>query len=262
MAGATPIDVSTGAADGAAAPRAFLSLLDVDPDLAEGIPRADLAMARRALARAVQRLPSGGFDATGVITGEGAFGLLVAEGAVVRELEVAGRACTEILGPGDVIGVPVEDALLPVPVAWHTLRPAAVIVLDARFTMAARRWPSLGVNLHTRLLEQAHRSAVHAGIAQLPRVERRVLALLWHLAERWGRVTSFGVEVDLPLTHEAMGRLVGAQRPTVSLALADLARDGVLTRTVRRTWLLTKESRELVRPAGSAGRTGATSPGA
>jgi CRP-like cAMP-binding protein len=236
--------------------RAFVSLLDVDPDLAEGIPAADRPLARRALARPVHEL---GADANSLIQGEGAFGLLIVEGVVVRELEVAGRTCTEILGPGDVIGAAPADALLPIPVTWKPLTPASAIVLDARFTTAAQRWPSLGVNLHRRLLEQVHRSAVHAAIAQLPRVERRVLALLWQLAERWGRVTPFGVEVGLTLTHEAVGRLVGAQRPTVSLALAELARDGTLTRTVRRTWLLSSDSRDLVRPAG-APAPGATTP--
>ena len=260
MAGTTPIH--TGTADSAATARGFVSLLDVDPDLVDGIPAADRPLARRALARPVQRLPTGTFDPAALLTGRGAFGLLVVEGAVVRELEVADRPCTEILGPGDVIGGGGEDALLPVPITWQTLRPAAATVLDARFALAAQRWPSLSVNLHRRLLEQAHRSAVHAGIAQLPRVDRRVLALLWHLADRWGRVTPFGVEIDLPLTHEALGRLVGAQRPTVSLAVAELSRDGLLTRSVRRTWLLANESRELVRPARRAGRPGATTPSA
>jgi hypothetical protein len=46
---------------------------------------------------------------------------------------------------------------------------------------------------------------MHAAITQLPRVDRRVLALLWQLAERWGRVTPSGVEVRLELTHETLG---------------------------------------------------------
>ncbi|HEV3001345.1 MAG TPA: Crp/Fnr family transcriptional regulator, partial [Solirubrobacteraceae bacterium] len=247
MAATTPIDRTARPAP-AGEPRGFLSILDADPDLADGIPAADHPLARRALARPVHPVGEDGVDAAALLSGEGAFGLLVVEGAVVRELDLAGRVCTELLGPGDVLGGVPEDALLPVPVAWKALQPAGAIVLDARFTSAAQRWPALAVNLHRRLLEQAHRSAVHAAIAQLPRVERRVLALMWQLSERWGRVTPFGVEVDLPLTHEAVGRLVGAQRPTVSLALADLAREGALTRTVRRTWLLAADSHGLVRP--------------
>jgi CRP-like cAMP-binding protein len=125
-------------------------------------------------------------------------------------------------------------------------------VLDERFTSAAHRWPALGLNLQRRLLDQADRVALHAATAQLPRVERRVIALFWQLAERWGRVSPFGIEVPLHLTHEALGRLVGAQRPTVTLALRDLAEDGALTRNARGGWLLDPGSRVLLETAAVA----------
>jgi CRP-like cAMP-binding protein len=252
LAGPTPIGSTTDPAAGAEPTRAFVSLLDVDPDLAEGIPDHDEALARRALARPVQALTGPVIDVEALVATEGVLGLLIVGGALLRELDLGGRVCTEILGPGDVVGAAPAAGMLAVPVAWRMLRPVTVIVLDARFTAAAQRWPSLALNLHRRLLDQAHRSAVHAAVAQLPRVERRVLALLWQLAERWGRVTPFGVEVDLALTHEAIGRLIGAQRPTVSLALTDLAREEAVTRTPRRTWLLSSRSRDDVRPPRAA----------
>lgn len=56
--------------------------------------------------------------------------------------------------------------------------------------------------------------------------------MLWHLADRWGRVTPDGVIVPLKLTHEALGRLVGAQRPTVTLALGELVASGRVTRAL------------------------------
>ena len=46
------------------------------------------------------------------------------------------------------------------------------------------------------------------------------------LADRWGRVTPDGIVVDLALTHELIGHLVGGRRPTVTLALAELAESG------------------------------------
>ena len=50
-----------------------------------------------------------------------------------------------------------------------------------------------------------------------------------------------GIVVPLVLSHRLIGELVGARRPTVSTALAELARDGQLSRRDDGTWLLTGE---------------------
>ena len=81
-----------------------------------------------------------------------------------------------------------------------------------------------------RAAERSERLAVQQAIAQLPRVDLRILALLWHLTERTGRVGSEGVILPVPLTHELLGRLVGARRPTVSLALKQLTQRGHVAR--------------------------------
>jgi hypothetical protein len=91
------------------------------------------------------------------------------------------------------------------------------------------------------MAERAQRLAVTQAISQLNRVDRRLLALFWHLAERWGRVSRDGIVVPLALSHRLIGELVGARRPTVSTALAELAREGQLARRQDGTWLLTGE---------------------
>jgi CRP/FNR family cyclic AMP-dependent transcriptional regulator len=82
-------------------------------------------------------------------------------------------------------------------------------------------------------------------------VEDRVLALLWHLAERWGRMTPEGVVVPLCLTHETLGRLAGAARPTVSLALGELTKRGQLSRRPDGAFVLQPGSAEALRPGRS-----------
>ena len=62
-------------------------------------------------------------------------------------------------------------------------------------------------------------------------MERRLLMLFWALSGRWGVVTPRGVHLRLRLTHEALGRLVGARRPSVTTALGALAETGALERT-------------------------------
>src|SRR5205085_10002328 len=91
------------------------------------------------------------------------------------------------------------------------------------------------------LLARAQRRIDHLAfcqsVTQLKRIDDRVLAMLWHLAERWGHVATDGiVVVELSLTHRALGRLVGAQRPSVTTALGTLARGGLLDRTEDGAW--------------------------
>jgi CRP/FNR family transcriptional regulator, cyclic AMP receptor protein len=66
----------------------------------------------------------------------------------------------------------------------------------------------------------------------------RLLLTLWHLADRWGRVTPDGVVLRLPLTHQLLAQLTCLQRPTVSSALSQLAADGRLTRRTDGGWTL------------------------
>ncbi len=226
----------------------YAHLLTADPDLAEGIPSDELDHARRVLIADAVRLDAGPWDPqTRPADGSGGFALLVLRGALTREVHLAGRRSAEIVGPGDVVraGQP-DESLLPHDVTWTVTQPSIVAILDERFRQAARRWPSLAAALDERLLAQAERLAVHVAIAQLSRVELRILALFWHLADRWGRVNGQGIVLPLKLTHDAIGRLVGARRPTVTLALADLGRDGSVTRSTTGGWLLHHDSRALL----------------
>jgi CRP/FNR family cyclic AMP-dependent transcriptional regulator len=128
-----------------------------------------------------------------------------------------------------------------------------VAVLDERFAASARRWPGLSTVVYERLAEQLDDTAVRAAIVGLPRIEERVLALFWQLADRWGVVTPDGIVVRLALTHAMIGELVGAQRPTVSLALQALAEAGDLRRATPSTWALSRASHAKLEPAAGAG---------
>jgi hypothetical protein len=90
-----------------------------------------------------------------------------------------------------------------------------------------------------RLTERSQRISLMQSISQLNGVDRRLLTLFWHLAERWGRVTASGVAVGVPVPHRVLAQLVGARRPTVSTALSRLAESGELTRDRNGGWLLT-----------------------
>jgi CRP/FNR family cyclic AMP-dependent transcriptional regulator len=111
-------------------------------------------------------------------------------------------------------------------------------VLDDRFLLAARRWPRLVTGLFTQMQEQHDRLLLQLVVAEQPRVEDRLLLLFWQLSDRFGKVTPEGIAIRLSLTHEALGRLIGARRPTVSLALRTLGERGALVRRADRSWLV------------------------
>jgi len=79
---------------------------------------------------------------------------------------------------------------------------------------------------------------VMVSIHSLKRVDTRLLAFFWHLADRFGKVTADGVLIPLPLTHRQLALLVGAQRPSVTSALGALAERGQLRRDDNGNWLL------------------------
>jgi len=91
-------------------------------------------------------------------------------------------------------------------------------------------------------------------IAHHPRVDDRLLLTLWHLAERWGRVRPEGIAVRLPLTHQRLADLVGAHRPSVTIAMGDLVRAGTVSRCEDGTWTLHGSPPPQLRPP-SLGRS-------
>jgi CRP/FNR family transcriptional regulator, cyclic AMP receptor protein len=212
-------------------------LLDADPDLARGLSGDELAMARRELVVPGHRVPAGRWIPEPDLSR--AIGVLVVDGMLLRDRCGAGAGDVHLFGPGDLF----DPRLLGDDGSWRALVTTHVAMLDAGVAIAARRWPQILPALTQRLFDGHHESHRLAEIRTLPRVHSRVVALLSHLAGRWGHVTADGIALALPVTHEQLGRLVGAQRPTVSLALTDLREDGSVIRLDDGRWLLGASAR-------------------
>jgi CRP/FNR family cyclic AMP-dependent transcriptional regulator len=219
-------------------------LLELDPDLGLLLPDDDrLDAAQRDLRVAVHTLDAGPWDADKLAAASpGHVGMLVLDGVLAREVLVSDTVSTELLGPGDVIRpwrLHDGSSLLRHQVRWSVLSRSRVALLDRRLGVELTRYPEVMVAVVDRVNERALRLAVTQAISQLNRVDRRLLALFWHLAERWGRMTADGVALPMTLSHRMLGQLIGARRPTVSTALGELAKQGELARRVDGTWLLT-----------------------
>jgi len=232
-----------------------IRVYDQDPDLFAGLdPRTAQSARRHAVAPAV-RLEAGPWsgEAEGCDP-DTSLGLLVVDGLLLRTLELRRQRRSELLGPGDLIRPwqhDDEESLSVLSTHWDVLEPTRVAVLDARFLTLSCRWPSVVSALMARAVRRSRCLALQLAIADLRRVEERLMLLFWHLADRWGRVGPEGVLVPVRMTHDVLAQLVGAQRPTVTGALQALTRRGLVRRRPDRTWLLTPGSLEdlLERPA-------------
>lgn len=216
------------------------SLLDIDPDLGADIPDDERSAARRATSVHTITLAEGeGEILSRLGQRPDLAGFFITEGLLLREVRLDSRALPELLGPGDVVEPPVEiNTFLPVHSRMVALAPTRLAILGPSFARACAKWPSLLGEIERRKSAERQRVAIHGAIAQLARVEIRLLALLWHLAGTWGRVASDGVVVPFALTHEMLGQFVGAERPTVTLAVGQLDSEGLIARLDDRTWLL------------------------
>jgi CRP-like cAMP-binding protein len=203
------------------------------------IPPADRERACRALVTPLLKLGAGAVVLSQQALPDTAFALLVLDGTLTHEVAVGGRAMTEFAIHGDVLFPwPPPSTAPESQLNVSAVDDVSLAVLDHQFIKAAALWPGLMVAIQRRLRDQQHRVAAHGAICQLPHVEQRLMAIMWHLAIRTGRVTTEGTVVPHPLSHRALAKLIGASRPTVSLAVSTLQKQGRIRRRGDGKWLL------------------------
>ncbi len=103
-------------------------------------------------------------------------------------------------------------------------------IIDEEVQSMLLRFPSVLRELVSRVEQRANTLALQLALAQMPRLEARMLALLWHLADRFGRVERAGVVLPVRLSQGMLAELVYARRPSVTTALKRLSQRGLLTR--------------------------------
>jgi hypothetical protein len=213
-------------------------LVDLDPDLASSVPPEQLQSVRRAVLVTVETVSPGSRRAAAL---DGPGGFLVLEGLVLGRVAVAGALGAEPLGPGDIALPPTSEldgGPLSTQPSWSLAGSARIAVFPESLPSVLARAPGLAHCFLERQHRQLERARLLQAIVNVTRVDVRVLALLWHLAGRWGRVTPQGVSVRLALTHRMLAELVGARRPTVTTALGQLEERHALTRRPPDEWLL------------------------
>jgi CRP/FNR family transcriptional regulator, cyclic AMP receptor protein len=218
-------------------------LLEEDPDLARGLdPRRIKEVAQRLIVRSID-IPRGNWNPHRIGAGGSVpIGLLVLDGLLVREATVGDHPSAELLGPGDIMRAwedrEESDALLPRRIEWTALQPTRLAVIDRALAVRAAQWPEIFTTLVERSARRAERLMLMQAISNLTRVDDRLLAMLWCLAERWGRVVPGGVAINLRLPHRTLAGMVGARRPSVTTALGQLIARGEIERRPDGGWIL------------------------
>jgi CRP/FNR family cyclic AMP-dependent transcriptional regulator len=216
-----------------------VDLLARDRELARALPPAARAGRRTPLSAVVLRLKRGPWEPDAHEPSPNHLGFLVLDGLVARRVLVPERGRSlELLGRGDLFRPWQDEAASFEQLSWTVIEPAAIAVLDERLEARARQMPQVLEALTERALRRSRRLAVSAAISNTVGVEERLLLSLWQLTELWGRKVPEGAILPFRLSHQTLADLVGARRPTVTLAIRNLTRRGKLRRGESGQWIL------------------------
>jgi CRP/FNR family transcriptional regulator, cyclic AMP receptor protein len=217
-----------------------VDLLERDPELARAMtgtrPPNGLGAS---LSAVVLRLERGAWEPDAREPSFDHLGFLVLDGLVGRRVLVPERGRSlELLGRGDLFRPWQDDSASFSRQSWTVLEPAVIAVLDQALALRARQAPQLLEALTDRALRRSRRLAVSAAIANTVGVEERLLLSLWQLTELWGRKAPEGAVLPFRLSHQTLADLVGARRPTVTVALRNLTQRDLLRRGESGYWIL------------------------
>jgi CRP/FNR family transcriptional regulator, cyclic AMP receptor protein len=205
-------------------------LLELEPRIAGGLTGRALDTARKQVVVPYVDAPAGVWRPE---PGSGRpLAVLVVEGKLLLSAGPGDSGDLSLIGPGDLVDI----RSLEGGAQTRVIEPARLALLDGRFQLAARAWPQLVAGLAAAMFDSALEHRRLTAAMKLPRVEERLLSYMSLLITRWGKVRPDGLVVSLPVTHQTLGRLVGARRPTVTLALAALDREGLLRRLALGRW--------------------------
>jgi CRP/FNR family transcriptional regulator, cyclic AMP receptor protein len=218
-------------------------VLREDPELAEAVSPSERAQAIETCIARTIRVSRGSWTGQAHSAVREGIGLLVLDGMLLRRVGIDGRFGAELLGEGDLLRPWQGEegtSILSRTTGWRVLQPARLALLDVQAARRMAAYPALTGRLVARALERSRNLSINMAIIHQARVVVRLHMLLWHLADRWGRVGSDGVILPIHLTHTMLADLVAARRPTVTTSLSELARAGRV-RPAANGWLLTGE---------------------
>lgn len=198
--------------------RLLVGIPDAEREAAEAVLAGCATVALRdGASRAAARIPACAL----LVVEEGLVEVASLRAGATRRMVVA------VAGPGAVLLRPERDERL------EALGDAWLTAVSHEALSALLQLPGAAAALLDALTEAAReRQESLASFSSVRHVER-VRDKLLQLARAHGRVVSGGVRLDVPLTHERLGEMIGSARETVTWAVAELQREGFLERNGR-----------------------------
>ena len=139
------------------------------------------------------------------------------------------EAILRLAGPWDVLGHPAFGADTVRQARAEAMTACEVVKVPRVFVeRALRRHPEAALILTALLGLELGRREEWAGCLVPYRAEAKLAGLLPLLAERFGRRTDAGTVVLPRLTHDELAQMIATTRESVTNALGDLRRRGVL----------------------------------
>ena len=172
-----------------ATPLGMHRVLEADPDLGARLSRSELTRARTVAVAPCTGLQPGTW--TPAPQDRHALGLLVLDGVLARYASIEGHTGVELVGHGDLLRPWDADDTGTVAFreSWEILTPTRIALLDADFSTAVSAWPGIVAELLARSVLRGRALVRHRAASRLPRLEGRVLLVLWDIADRWGRTS-------------------------------------------------------------------------
>lgn len=128
--------------------------------------------------------------------------------------------------PGELLGLSSLIANSSYTATAETLTPAQVAFIPARkFQRFLRSHPDVALRVAEHLSMELHKSWEQARLLALaPSTRAKLAQLLLEWASEHGKTEPDGICVPFHMTHEEIGRIIGASRETVSRLLSDFKR--------------------------------------
>lgn len=146
-----------------------------------------------------------------------------------RDTTEGQQVIVDLLGPGDLFGgLPTLGQEFHTETVYALSDTCALRVDTEVFSQILRQYPSVALKVLETLADQLRSAHTTLTERHGSPVLNRVAAVLLRLAEKFGQRTSQGLLIDFPLSRADLAGITGSTPESVSRAMSQMRKDGVI----------------------------------